>query len=116
MLEIWINALLSGPVTHAVNITSNALVGSLMQLENFVTAAVGMARSEKSGARMTLHEAHARLREAGVTIIDKIMPNKSSTFFVSFKKRKKRPYLLPIAMLVFLVLELLELLLAIIAD
>ncbi len=38
ILEVWINALLSGPQTHAVNVFSNTLVQVLTTIEGFVAA------------------------------------------------------------------------------
>lgn len=40
-LEVWINALLSGPQTHVVNILSNMLVSIFTSVEMFIAAGVG---------------------------------------------------------------------------
>ncbi|MBU2177674.1 MAG: hypothetical protein KJ556_21490, partial [Gammaproteobacteria bacterium] len=41
ILEAWINGLLSGPTTHAVNMTSNALVAFWQIPERFLAAKIG---------------------------------------------------------------------------
>lgn len=45
LLEVWMNALLSGPQTHAVNTFSNTMVSFYMDMENFLAAGIGMFRS-----------------------------------------------------------------------
>lgn len=40
-VEVWINALLSGPQTHAVNVTSNALTALWTLPENLLAAGIG---------------------------------------------------------------------------
>jgi hypothetical protein len=63
MIELWINGLLSGPQTHAVNILSNSLT-SLAQIPEHAAAAVlgGARRAFKAGAddRVTASEVGAR--------------------------------------------------------
>lgn len=44
MVELWINSLLSGPQTHAVNITSNTLTAMAQIPEHAAAAMVGKAR------------------------------------------------------------------------
>lgn len=56
-LEVWINGLLSGPQTHAVNITSNALTSLWSIPERYLAAAIGAAR--KTPNRVTLGEANS---------------------------------------------------------
>lgn len=58
VLEAWINALLAGPGTHAVNITSNALF-SLSRLPEEIVAA-GIGRVLRSSDRVTAGEVGAR--------------------------------------------------------
>jgi endonuclease YncB( thermonuclease family) len=63
-LELWINGLLSGPQTHAVNILSNTMT-SLAQLpEHAVAAGVGAARRVLGGGnpvdQVTMREVGAR--------------------------------------------------------
>lgn len=58
ILEAWINALLAGPGTHAVNITSNALF-SLSRLPEEIVAA-GIGRVLRSSDRVTAGEVGAR--------------------------------------------------------
>jgi len=57
LLEIWINALLSGPQTHAVNILSNGLVQGFSVVEDMIAAAGGVFRRQD---RVTLRDALAR--------------------------------------------------------
>ena len=57
LFEIWINSLLSGPQTHVVNITSNALVDVFSNLENAVAAAIGTLHG---GDKVTFSEVSAR--------------------------------------------------------
>jgi len=47
--EIWINSILSLPVTHAVNIAGNASFMTLRILETFAAAGVGKVRSAITG-------------------------------------------------------------------
>jgi len=47
--EIWINSILSLPVTHAVNIAGNASFMTLRTLETFVASGVGKVRSTLTG-------------------------------------------------------------------
>lgn len=56
--EIWINGLLSGPQTHAVNMLSNALVGLWTIPENFLAAGIGKLR--KGTNKVTFREGTAR--------------------------------------------------------
>jgi len=44
LIEVWINALLSGPQTHAVNMTSNTLVGLFSIPEHVAASALGAFR------------------------------------------------------------------------
>ena len=57
--EYWINALLSSPSTHIVNILSNTLVAGLTPLEYFGAALIGKFR--KGDDKITFGEAAARL-------------------------------------------------------
>jgi hypothetical protein len=45
ILEVWINSLLSGPQTHAVNTLSNELVSYYTVPETYLAGAIGAARS-----------------------------------------------------------------------
>lgn len=47
--EIWINSILSLPVTHAVNIAGNAVFKNLRVLETFAASGVGKVRSAITG-------------------------------------------------------------------
>jgi len=57
LLEVWINALLSGPQTHVVNILSNTLVDAFSLAENAVAAVIGKMRK---GNKVTFRETMAR--------------------------------------------------------
>ena len=48
LFELWINNLLSGPQTHAVNILSNSLVAAWTIPETYVAASIGALRAGKS--------------------------------------------------------------------
>ncbi len=56
--ELWINGLLSGPQTHAVNMFSNQLVAMWTIPEEFLTAAIGQFR--KGPGKVRFREATAR--------------------------------------------------------
>jgi hypothetical protein len=45
VMEVWYNALLSGPQTHIVNVSSNELVSYWAALETYAAATVGATRS-----------------------------------------------------------------------
>jgi hypothetical protein len=49
ILEVWINALLSGPQTHAVNNLSNSLTAMWMVPERYLAAKIGKARATFGG-------------------------------------------------------------------
>jgi len=57
--EYWINALLSSPSTHLVNVLSNTLVAGLTPLEYFGAAVLGTFK--KGGDKITFGEAGSRL-------------------------------------------------------
>lgn len=52
-MEVWINAILSGPQTHMVNITSNGLVTLQSILERTLGATSGTVRSILTGEEVT---------------------------------------------------------------
>jgi hypothetical protein len=61
LLEAWINGLLSGPQTHAVNSTSNALVSLWMVPERLMASAIGKIPKVGSGeikAQEALYQAY----------------------------------------------------------
>ena len=58
MKELWINALLSGPRTHATNIASNMMTGIWSLPEHAATAAIGAVT--RSPDRMILRDVGAR--------------------------------------------------------
>lgn len=47
--EIWINSILTSPVTHAINIAGNATYQMLGNLETFAAAGIGKLRSTVTG-------------------------------------------------------------------
>ena len=49
--EIWINSILTSPVTHLVNIAGNATYGQLRNLETFVAAGFGKLRTTVTGSK-----------------------------------------------------------------
>ena len=61
--EIWINSILSLPVTHAVNIAGNAVFMGLRNIERFVASGVGKARGAITGNtdHMTFRESSAHV-------------------------------------------------------
>lgn len=60
LLEAWINALLSGPQTHAVNMLSNSLVAAWSIPETAVAAGIGRVRGSGAAERVAGGEAAAR--------------------------------------------------------
>jgi hypothetical protein len=56
-LEVWINGLLSGPTTHAVNVTSNTLTALWSMPEQLSAAALGKLHK---GDKVTVRDAMAR--------------------------------------------------------
>lgn len=63
LIEVWINALLSGPKTHATNIFSNTLVSLYRIPETALAGGIGKVRSAITGNkdRVEFGEAGARL-------------------------------------------------------
>ncbi len=59
LLEAWVNSLLSGPQTHAVNMMSNTITGLWTIPEHFLAAGIG--RVTKSGDQVAFREIPARL-------------------------------------------------------
>ena len=51
--EVWINSILTSPVTHMVNIAGNASFMGLRNLETYVAAGFGAARSAVTGSQAT---------------------------------------------------------------
>ena len=51
LTEIWINSILTSPVTHLVNIAGNATYGQLRNLETFVAAGFGKLRTTVTGSK-----------------------------------------------------------------
>ena len=63
MIEIWVNSILTLPVTHMVNIAGNASFMALRNLETFAASGVGRVRSTITGNtdRVRAREAIAQL-------------------------------------------------------
>lgn len=61
LLEIWINGLLSGPTTQAVNILSNSLVAAWSVPEAAVAAGIGVGRAAVAAGRGASREAAFKL-------------------------------------------------------
>ena len=57
-MEVWINGLLSGPQTHAVNMLSNVLTGLWSIPENYLAAGIGALK--RTPDRVTFGEANVR--------------------------------------------------------
>lgn len=64
LTEIWINGLLSGPTTHVVNTTSNALTMLLQVPERLTAGAIGQASRLVDGAAD-----HVAMGEAGAQLV-----------------------------------------------
>ena len=62
VLEAWINALLSGPQTHVVNMTSNAIVSINDDIVRFVASVLGKFHG---GSKVYMREAIARMSASG---------------------------------------------------
>lgn len=58
LFELWVNALLTGPQTHVVNMTSNALVSLNDDIVRMVAAGIGKLHG---GEKVSFREAMARL-------------------------------------------------------
>ena len=68
IVEIWINSILSSPVTHMINIAGNSMFYLTRMAENTVAAGIGTVRSKITG-----NLSRVRAREAfieGQTLID----------------------------------------------
>lgn len=73
LVEIWINSILSAPATHMVNIAGNAMFLATRQVENFVAAGIGKARTSLgigSRDRMRTREAFASLNGIRKSFLD----------------------------------------------
>lgn len=70
--EIWINSILSLPVTHAVNILGNTSFQAQRILETFVASGIGTVRSSITGNmdRVRFKEGAAQLQAIGDSWID----------------------------------------------
>lgn len=73
--EIWINSILSLPVTHAVNIAGNASFMALRNIETFAAAGVGKVRSALTGDAeyIKVREGIAQLQGIGDGWIDALL-------------------------------------------
>jgi len=70
--EIWINSILSSPVTHAINIAGNASYSALHTLETFVASGIGRLRSGVTGnaERARAREGIAQLEGIRRSLVD----------------------------------------------
>jgi hypothetical protein len=64
MAEVWVNSLLSAPVTHVVNVMGNTVFGFMKVLETGMAGGIGAARSAITGNadRVYFGEALAQIR------------------------------------------------------
>jgi len=72
MSEIFINSILSSPITHMINIAGNASFQGLRSLETYVASGFGRARSSMTGNadRVRAREGLARLEGIRHSLID----------------------------------------------
>lgn len=70
--EIWINSILTSPVTHLVNIAGNATYGALRNLETFVASGFGRLRTTVTGSkdRVRAREGLAQLEGMRHALVD----------------------------------------------
>ena len=75
MSEIFINSILSSPVTHLINISGNTAYQGMYSLETFVAAGFGRARSAVTGSgdRIRATEGLARLEGIRHALADSIL-------------------------------------------
>lgn len=75
MSEIFINSILSSPVTHMINIAGNSVYQGMYSLETFVAAGFGRARTAVTGSgdRMRAGEGLARLEGIRNALADSIL-------------------------------------------
>lgn len=73
--EIWINSILTSPVTHLVNIAGNATYGQLRNIETFVAAGFGKLRTSLTGSkdRVRAREGLAQLEGVRRALVDAFM-------------------------------------------
>lgn len=64
--EIWINSILTSPVTHAINIAGNTTYGMLNNVETFVAAGIGKLRSTVTGNQDRVRAAEALAQLEGM--------------------------------------------------
>jgi len=64
MAEVWVNSLLSAPVTHVINVMGNTVFGFMKVLETGMAGGIGAARSSITGNadRVYVAEAMAQIR------------------------------------------------------
>lgn len=73
--EIWINSILSSPVTHTVNVVGNASYQAMHTLETFAASAIGKLRTRgaSSADRVRINEATARIEGIRRGLLDAIL-------------------------------------------
>jgi hypothetical protein len=76
IIEVWINSILTSPVTHMVNIAGNSMFAAMRPLETAVAGAIGSARQAVGigGAdRVRAREAIAQVEGMRQSIIDSLI-------------------------------------------
>lgn len=74
--EVWINSILTSPVTHLVNIAGNATYGQLRNLETFLAAGIGKLRTSAgigSKDRVRAREGLAQLEGVRHAMVDALL-------------------------------------------
>jgi len=75
MSEVFINSILSSPITHMINIAGNSMYQGLHSLETFVAAGFGKARTTvtRSSDRVRAREGIARLEGIRRALLDSVI-------------------------------------------
>lgn len=70
MIEVWINSILTSPVTHMVNIAGNSVFMGMRSLETAMAAGVGKVRFWGNPERVKAREALAQLEGIRASMFD----------------------------------------------
>lgn len=75
MAEIFINSILSSPITHMINIAGNSSFSGIKTLETFYAAGFGRARSKLTGSadRVRAQEGIARIEGIRRSLLDAVL-------------------------------------------
>lgn len=75
MSEVWVNSILTSPVTHAINISGNSMYQGMRTLETFIAAGFGRARSAITGnqSRVRASDGLARLEGIRRAMLDGVI-------------------------------------------